>query len=49
MRCSWMVNLYAMEMALSYIHDDLDYHSEHTLLGVRARNAEGYSHGVSSL
>lgn len=35
-------NLYAMGDALSYIHDDLDYHSEHTYC-VRARNAEGYS------
>ena len=35
-------NLYAMGDTRSYIHDDLEYHSEHTYC-VRARNAEGYS------
>lgn len=35
-------NLYTMGEALSYIHDDLEYHSEHTY-SVRARNENGYS------
>lgn len=35
-------NLYTMGEALSYIHDDLEYHSEHTY-SVRARNESGYS------
>lgn len=34
--------LYTMGNALSYVHDDLEYHSEHTYQ-IRSRNAEGYS------
>lgn len=35
-------NLFAMGNTCSYLHDELDYHSEHTYR-VRARNEEGYS------
>lgn len=35
-------NLYAMGDAVSYLHDELDYHSTHSYR-VRARNKEGYS------
>ena len=34
--------LYTMGDADSYLHDDLDYHSEHSYQ-IRSRNAEGYS------
>lgn len=35
-------NLYTMGNAISYVYDDLEYHSEHTYQ-VRSRNAGGYS------
>lgn len=34
--------LYTMGNACSYLHDELEYHSEHTYR-VRARNEKGYS------
>ena len=40
--------LYAMGDADSYLHDDLEYHSEHCYQ-IRSRNKEGYSEWSSEI